>query len=242
MKKKNFVFIIISVLIIMFIAMGVLNSGSLEKTNVYSCDTVNGVSSESDSEFVSRISTKLIRFHVIADSDSKEDQSLKLKIRDKILAYISPKLKSSSSLAESRKILKENDEEVKKIALKCISENGYNYGVKTTLDREDFPVKTYGNITLPQGNYEAYRVIIGSGKGKNWWCVMFPPLCFVDITKGQIAYDKNEKEMKRVLSDKDYKKINNEDKSNNKDKKIVYTFKIKEVIDNIVNMLEGNKQ
>lgn len=71
---------------------------------------------------------------------------------------------------------------------------------------------------------------------------MFPPLCFVDITKGQIAYDKNEKEMKRVLSDKDYKRINNEDKSNNKDKKIVYTFKIKEVIDNIVNMLEGNKQ
>lgn len=71
---------------------------------------------------------------------------------------------------------------------------------------------------------------------------MFPPLCFVDITKGQIAYDKNEKEMKRVLSDKDYKRINNEDKSNNKDKKIVYTFKIKEVIDDIVNKLEGNKR
>lgn len=242
MKKKNFIFIIISVLIIMCIGMVLLNTGSLKETKVYSSDTVTGMSSESDDVFVSRISKKLIRFHVIANSDSKEDQSLKLKIRDKILAYISPKLKVSSSLDESRKILKENDEEVKKIALKVIKDNGYDYSVSTTFGREDFPVKTYGNITLPQGNYEAYRVIIGSGKGKNWWCVMFPPLCFVDITKGQIAYDKNEKEMKRVLSDKDYKRINNEDKSNNKDKKIVYTFKIKEVIDDIVNKLEGNKR
>lgn len=242
MKKKNYIFIIISILIIIFMEITLLSTGNLSKTSVYSSDMVDGVSAESDDEFVARISTKLIRFHVIANSDSKDDQNLKLKVRDKILQYISPKLKNSSSIEESRNILKDNDEEVKKIALQCIKDNGYNYSVKTTLGRENFPVKTYGNITLPQGNYEAYRIIIGSGSGKNWWCVMFPPLCFVDITKGQIAYDKNEKEMKRVLNDDDYKRIDNEDKSSDKDDKIVYTFKIKEVIDEIVNKLEGNKR
>lgn len=159
------------------------------------------------------ISHKIIRFHVIANSDTLEDQSLKLKIKDEVIKYMMPKLKESKSINQSRKILKQNDRAIKEIACNVIKEYGYDYSVNTSLDREKFPIKTYGNITLPQGDYEAYKIIIGSGEGQNWWCVMFPPLCFVDVTKGQVSNKKTEEQMKRVLSSDEYKYINN---NNNK--------------------------
>ncbi|WP_291583518.1 stage II sporulation protein R [Clostridium sp. UBA6640] len=155
------------------------------------------------------ISDKLIRFHVIANSDNENDQALKLQVRDRVLQYISPKLNNSKSIEESREILNIENENILDIAKEVINENGYSYDVESTLSNEYFPVKTYGNITLPQGKYEAYRIIIGSGEGQNWWCVMFPPLCFVDVTKGSIAYEETEKQMKEVLSEKEYNKVNN---------------------------------
>lgn len=157
------------------------------------------------------IASKIIRFHVIANSDSKDDQALKLKVRDKVLEYMQPKLKKSKSIDESRKIIQQNNEEIIAIANRVIKENGYDYPVKTTLSNENFPIKTYGNITLPQGKYEAYRIIIGTGKGQNWWCVMFPPVCFVDITKGEVSYKQTEEQMKRVLSPEEYKIVNNQE-------------------------------
>ncbi|MGY0374332.1 stage II sporulation protein R [Clostridium sp. JNZ J1-5] len=176
------------------------------------------------------IANKLIRFHVIANSDTTEDQALKLKVRDEILAYMAPKLKESKSIEESRKIIGENNEVIKEIAKKVIKKNGYNYSVDAKLSHENFPVKSYGNITLPQGNYEAYRVIIGNGEGRNWWCVMFPPLCFTDITRGEIAYKETEQEMKKVLTNEEYEIVdNNESKEN----EIVFKFKIAETIKNI---------
>lgn len=155
------------------------------------------------------IASKIIRFHVIANSDLKSDQALKLKVRDAVLEYISPKLKNSSNINESRKILKENDKNILAVARKVIQEQGYTYKVRSTLGQADFPIKTYGNITLPQGRYEAYRIIIGEGKGQNWWCVMFPPLCFVDISKGQISYKSTEEKMKSVLNQKEYDSVDN---------------------------------
>jgi stage II sporulation protein R len=155
------------------------------------------------------IASKIIRFHVIANSDLKSDQALKLKVRDAVLEYISPKLKNSSNINESRKILKENDKNILAVARKVIQEQGYTYKVRSTLGQAGFPIKTYGNITLPQGRYEAYRIIIGEGKGQNWWCVMFPPLCFVDISKGQISYKSTEEKMKSVLNQKEYDSVDN---------------------------------
>lgn len=171
------------------------------------------------------IENKVIRFHVLANSDSVEDQALKLKVRDKVLEYISPKLKESNSIQESRKILKENDDIIIKICETVIKNNGYVYDVKTTLSKENFPVKSYGIITLPQGNYEAYRILIGSGNGKNWWCVMFPPLCFVDITKGQISYDKTKVQMQKVLSSEEYGMVENREPK----QKIEVKFKLLEI-------------
>lgn len=185
------------------------------------------------------ISDKIIRFHVIANSDTTEDQTLKLKVRDEILNYISPKLKDSKDIDESRKILDENNEVMKEIARKVIKENGYEYEVITMLSHENFPVKSYGNVTLPQGNYEAYRIIIGSGEGHNWWCVMFPPLCFTDITKGEVAYKETEKEMKQVLTSEEYKLVNNLDTNTIDDEKIVMRFKCAEIAENLYRKIQG---
>ncbi|MCB2289210.1 stage II sporulation protein R [Clostridium sp. CS001] len=186
---------------------------------VVNTSTINGKASQQD------ISSKLIRFHVIANSDDKIDQGLKLKIRDAVLKYVSPKLKDCKDIEESRKIINNEDKNIKGISEAVIKENGFKYSVATALSQEYFPVKTYGNITLPQGKYEAYRIIIGTGTGQNWWCVMFPPLCFVDITKGNVSYEKTEKEMKNVLSEDEYKLVDNTVSN----KKIIVKFKLTEI-------------
>jgi stage II sporulation protein R len=183
------------------------------------------------------IASKIIRFHVIANSDSKDDQALKLKVRDKVLEYMEPKLSKSKSIQESRKIITENNQEITNIARKVIKQNGYKYLVKAALSEENFPIKTYGNITLPPGRYEAYRIIIGSGKGQNWWCVMFPPLCFVDITKGQVSYRQTEKEMKQVLSPEEYRMVDNQLTSTDGKNNIKIKFKLLDIFKQIKNMI-----
>ncbi|MBU3189033.1 stage II sporulation protein R [Clostridium bowmanii] len=201
---KKFILTSITIIIIISIA---LNSGNVATK-----------ASQSD------IAAKLIRFHVIANSDDKIDQGLKLKVRDSVLKYVSPKLVDCKSIEESRKVINSEDKNIKRIAEGIINKNGFKYIVDTTLSQEYFPVKTYGNITLPQGKYEAYRIVIGNGTGQNWWCVMFPPLCFVDITKGNVSYEKTESEMKDVLSEDEYKMVDNT--VNNK--KIIVKFKLVE--------------
>ncbi|GLC29405.1 stage II sporulation protein R [Clostridium omnivorum] len=198
MKKVISALMCVLLLFVVFTNTNIAKGASDEKP----AETDSGILQKS-------LEKKLIRFHVIASSDSAEDQALKLKVRDKVLEYITPKLKNSKSIDESRKILKDNDEAIRKIAETVISKNGYKYGVKTELSYEKFPVKTYGNITLPQGEYEAYRIIIGNGSGQNWWCVMFPPLCFIDITKGEVSKKETEKTMKTVLTEKEYNAVDN---------------------------------
>lgn len=149
------------------------------------------------------ISKKIIRFHVLANSDSVKDQQLKIKVKNKVIDFLQPKLQNSKSLDESRRIIKKNDSQVRAIAEKVIKNNGYNYSVKTELAQENFPVKSYGNITLNAGRYEAYRILIGKAEGQNWWCVMFPPLCFVDVTKGEVQEKKSEDELGKVLNKKE---------------------------------------
>lgn len=212
------------------------------KTLEQSKDTIQ------DDDFIKSLSRKLIRFHVIANSDSVEDQALKLKVRDKVLNYMSPKLKKSNSIEESRKILMNEDKAIKDIASKVIKENGYSYSISTVLSMENFPIKSYGNITLPQGKYEAYKIIIESGKGQNWWCVMFPPLCFVDITKSEVSKKQTEEEMKKVLSDKEFDLVDNSNSlTENIEKKASTTehneikikFKLLEVIENFKNEINN---
>lgn len=176
----------------------------------------------------------LIRFHVIANSDTEEDQNLKLKVRDKVIEYLYPYLKEGISLDESRNIILSKEDKIKDIALKVIEESGYSYSVKTELSKENFPEKSYGNITLPQGEYEAFRVIIGEGEGKNWWCVMFPPLCFIDVTKGQIEDTESKKQLdKQIEENKEDEKTEKEKEENSKEDEAKVKLKVVEIFKGI---------
>lgn len=124
---------------------------------------------------------KMIRFHVIANSDSDEDQALKRAVRDAILEEVSPQLAQSHSLEESRQILTGLRPKMEQIGKSVVHTWGKNYDVKTDYGHFAFPTKSYGSLVLPAGDYEAVRILIGKAEGSNWWCVLFPPLCFVDI-------------------------------------------------------------
>lgn len=124
-----------------------------------------------------KISEKVLRLHVLANSDSQDDQDLKLKVRDKILKSCGEYFGSSKNLEEAMEIAKINIPLVLEEAKNEILSNGYNYDVKAEIVRMNFNTRNYGQVVLPAGRYYAVRVTIGEGKGRNWWCVMFPPMC-----------------------------------------------------------------
>ena len=127
----------------------------------------------------SNISENIVRLHILANSDSVEDQKLKLQVRDAIL-------KHSRANFTKKSDVKAKLDEYKEIAETVISEKGYDYPVEVEYGNFKFPTKEYKNIRLPAGNYDALRVKIGNADGQNWWCVMFPPLCFVDGTTDSV--------------------------------------------------------
>lgn len=174
------------------------------------------------------IADSVFRLHVIANSDSKEDQELKLKVRDELLLYMNIISKDSTSKQEAMQIANEHKEEFTQIAEKVIKENGYNYTVNVQIGKADFPTKYYGDITLPAGTYDALKVQIGEAKGQNWWCVMFPPLCFVDVSSG-IVPDDSKDLLQDNMSDEEYDLITN----SNDNSSLTFKFKIVELFENI---------
>ncbi|GKX28541.1 stage II sporulation protein R [Vallitalea longa] len=169
------------------------------------------------------ISDSLIRFHVIANSDSEQDQQLKLKVRDEILESMNTILKDSKDIEETRKLIYENMDDIKTISEKVIEKYNYDYKIDVKLKMEQFPLKTYGDIILPPGEYEALIVEIGEAKGKNWWCVMFPPLCFVDVTHGVVPEETKET-LKNILTDEEYDSIVMTDSQESMPIKIKFKF------------------
>lgn len=152
------------------------------------------------------IADKIIRFHILANSDSEEDQQLKLKVRDAIGTFMQPKLSDVSDIEESRKIVTENLSAIEEQAEKVIAEEGYTYTVSAKLAQADFPEKSYGPYTFQAGNYEALEVTIGNGEGHNWWCVMYPNLCFFNSTY-EIVDEEAEKSLERALTPEEYKSL-----------------------------------
>lgn len=152
----------------------------------------------------SDLKNSVLRLHVIANSDSDEDQSLKLKVRDNILSYINDL--SFSSREECIKYCKNHIQVLKDLSLRTIHDNGYDYDVNVEIGDFYFPTKTYGDISFPSGFYEALKIEIGNARGHNWWCVMFPPLCFVDVSSG-IVPDDSKKILEDMLSSEDYNLI-----------------------------------
>lgn len=190
--------------------------------------------------YVNAISTDLqknvFRLHVIANSDSEEDQNLKLKVRDNVIKYMNTLCSKTTSKEEAIEIANAHLNEFKKIALSTIKENGCNYDVNISIDNVFFPTKTYGDISLPEGYYDALRIKIGKAEGKNWWCVMFPPLCFVDVTSGIVPDDSKEL-LKENLSQEEYDLICNGNSEDLNNSDITFKFKIVELLNNTKMML-----
>lgn len=129
--------------------------------------------------------TGVIRLHVIANSDSVEDQNLKLKVRDEIIKEVS-NLENSGSIHQSRKYLQEHLKDMEETAEAVIKKNGKKYTAQADLGVRWIPAKTYGDLYFPAGNYEALNVTLGKGEGQNWWCVLFPPLCLIEDNEEEI--------------------------------------------------------
>ena len=166
------------------------------------------------------LSESVFRLHVIANSDASEDQSLKLKVRDSLLKYMNNLCENCSTKEGAIEIAIKNKDHFQKIAEQTIIENGYNYSVKININNFYFPTKNYGDITLPAGLYDALRVEIGEAKGQNWWCVMFPSLCFIDISSG-VVDDEAKENLEENLEDESYALISNHKKTD-----IKFKFKL----------------
>ncbi len=145
----------------------------------------------------------IIRFHVRANSDSQADQELKLAVRDDVISLMKPLLSECGSVAESRRVIIQNLQNIYTTAVDTITEQGYDYPVKVYMTQEEFPEKTYGELTFPEGEYQALRIDIGEAKGQNWWCVMYPPLCLIDGTTAVIT-EEGKEELARALTPEEY--------------------------------------
>lgn len=147
---------------------------------------------------------EVLRFHVLANSDTKEDQNLKMKVKDQVIGYLEETMgPETESLDETKEFVKAHIPEIEKEAKKIVEQEGYSYPVKVRLEKTDFPEKTYGDVTFPAGTYEALRIEIGNGDGKNWWCVLYPNLCFID-TVHAVVPEKGKEKLQNVLTDDEY--------------------------------------
>lgn len=171
------------------------------------------------------IAKRILRFHVIANSDTKEDQRLKLKIRDSVGAYLHEKLLGVDGLEECIAVVNDNLAQIEAAAAEVVEQEGYGYQVTAAVADVDFPVKSYGSYTFPKGNYQALEVVIGDGAGKNWWCVMYPNMCFSSSVY-EVIDENARQELKRTLTEDEYAQIMAEGKLQ---VKLKYLEKLKEL-------------
>ena len=169
----------------------------------------------------------ILRFHVRANSDSEKDQELKIAVKDDVIAMLKPLLADCKSVSESKAVIVSNLQNIYMTAVNTITEEGYDYPVKVYVTAEKFPAKMYGDLTFPEGNYQALRIDIGNALGKNWWCVMYPPLCFIDDATVVVS-DKGKKILKDNLSDEEYRALFNDNSTKIKAESAIYN-KLKEV-------------
>ena len=169
------------------------------------------------------LSNNFFRLHILANSDSEEDQALKLKVRDNIIEYMETLTYDGLSKEEVVTLTQNHLDDFKKIAEETIKKEGFDYKVSLKIDNFYFPTKLCGNISLPAGYYDGLKIEIGEAKGQNWWCSLFPPLCFVDISSGVID-EETEKNLKNNLSEEDFAIITSDSETVKLKFKIVEMF------------------
>lgn len=188
-RKREFVTVAICLMVVCGCIWGIFRTGD-GKTGDYQPE----------------IAREILRLHVIANSDTEEDQALKMKVKEQIVTYVSTLTKDSQGVLDAQQMISMYLDEIKEVAEKKIAQEGYDYPVTVQLADSYFPVKTYGEAVFPEGVYHALKVKIGKAEGKNWWCVLYPNLCFVDSAYGVLEEDQKE-ELKRVLTEEEYESI-----------------------------------
>lgn len=148
----------------------------------------------------------VLRFHVLADSDSQRDQQVKMQVKSAVISYLQEKLDGQNSLRETKEYVQEHLEEIQEVAQETVRQEDSEDTVTAELVRDEFPEKTYGDVTFPKGTYEALRIRIGSGKGHNWWCCLYPNLCFTDSVCGKVVPE-DKQELEGVLDEDAYEMI-----------------------------------
>lgn len=185
-KKKVVWYILVSVNVVLFLLLG--------------------MQYEKRMRLQQSISEKVLRFHVRANSDEVYDQELKLQVRDAIGSKMAELLTDAQSKSECEQIVADNIAMIEAEAERLIESEGYSYEAKAYLREVDFPVKTYGDYTFPAGSYEALEVVIGEGEGHNWWCVMYPNMCFSG-TVYEVVDEDAKQALMEVLSEEEYEQV-----------------------------------
>ena len=152
----------------------------------------------------------VFRLHVIANSDSEEDQNLKYIVRDNLIQYMNSICSNCSSKEETIKVVSNHISDFTDIANQTIKDNGFSYTASVELGNFEFPTKTYADISFPSGYYDALKVKLGNSSGQNWWCVLYPSLCFIDVTSGVVPEESKET-LQENLNDEEYKIISDTD-------------------------------
>lgn len=182
--------------------------------------------------YVSAVSNNLsqavFRLHVLANSNSEEDQNLKYKVRDGLIKYMNNICSNCSTKAEAISIANKHKNDFQEIAQNIVKGNGYDYPVKINIGNFYFPTKNYGDISLPAGPYDALKVEIGEAKGQNWWCVMFPSLCIIDSNNLNFS-ESSEQLLQENLSEEELSIISN----SNATPDIKIKFKLIELFENL---------
>ena len=152
------------------------------------------------------IAKEIIRLHVLANSDSDEDQKLKMKVKDDVVEYLREAMREVENVEQARAVIESRLAKVEQVAVERMEREGYHYTATATLGESYFPVKEYGEMTFPAGNYEALRVELGKSEGHNWWCVMYPGLCFIDSTY-QVVPEESKEKLKNSLTEEEYNSL-----------------------------------
>jgi len=157
-------------------------------------------------EMQAHLAQEVLRFHVLANSDSDADQALKLKVRDSVLGFLEEAMPEMDDASRTAAWMREHIDEIEAVSRETVAAEGADYPVSAAVTTCWFPDRTYGDLTFPAGNYEALRVEIGAAEGHNWWCVLYPGLCFLDSANAVVPEEGREK-LKNVLTEEEYSRI-----------------------------------
>lgn len=152
------------------------------------------------------LAEEVLRFHVLANSDSEADQALKMTVKERVLAYLESEMPDTKNVKETKLWLRRHVDELEELSRKTVTEQGYDYPVTAAVTTCWFPDKTYGDVTFPAGNYEALRIEIGAAEGQNWWCVLYPELCFLDAANAVVP-EEGKQSLRKVLTEEEYAQV-----------------------------------